>query len=279
MSEPVLSPPPPPGPPGPPGSPSPPTPPIPPASGPGVRISEWYSQAWQVLQPVWVEVLLAGLVFQLVLLAATFACLVPAFVVAGPLIGGLHVYLAKRLVGLPAEVGDVFKGFRRFLDTFLLGAIILLPPLIVAVILIGVPIALTLGLGTIGGPLENLVPIAANLGGCVSMVAIPLFLFVYPVLVGTLLVFAMPLVLFKGMGAMAAIRRSVELVRADFGNFLLLLLANVVILLAAQSVGSTLLCVGWLVLSPVATGFVYLVQLIAYRDHVGLTQADLAPYA
>lgn len=269
MSEPLLSPPPPPGPPSPP----------PPASGPPVRISEWYSQAWQVLHPVWVEVLLASLVVQLVITAAAFACLLPAFVVSGPLIAGLHIYLAKRLVGLPAEVGDVFKGFRRFLDTFLLGVIIVLPPLIGAVVLVALIATVTFGLGAVGGPLEELAPLAANFGGCLFMVALPLFLFVYPVLVGTLLVFAVPLVLFRGMGAVAAIRRSIELARADFVNFLLLMLANVVILVAAQSVGSTLLCVGWLVLAPLATGFVYLVQLIAYRDHVGFTQADLAPYA
>lgn len=275
MSEPVL---PPPSPPGPPAA-IPPSPPPPPPGGPTVRISEWYSQAWQALQPVWVEVLLANLVAQLVLLVAALACLLPALVISGPLIGGLHVYLAKRLVGLPAEVGDVFLGFRRFGPLFLLGILIALPPLLAAVLLIGVPIALAVGLGSAGGPLEDLAPVMANLGGCVSMIAIPLFLFIYPVVVGTLLVFAVPLVLFRGLGATAAIGESARLVRADFGNFLLLLLANVVILLAAQSVGSTLLCVGWLVLAPLATGFVYLVQLSAYRDYVGLTQADLAPYA
>ncbi len=272
MSEPMVPPPPPPGPP--PAAAAP-----PPPGGPTVRISEWYSQAWQVLQPVWVEVLLAGLVVQLVITAATFACLIPALVVSGPLIGGLHVYLAKRLVGLPAEVGDVFKGFRRFFDTFLLGVIILLPPLIVVVLLVAFVATVTFGLGAVGGPLEELAPLAANLGGCLFTTVIVLFAVVYPVVVGALLVFAVPLVMFRGLGAMAAITRSIALVRADFVNFLLLLLANVVILIASHSLGSTLFCIGWLVVAPLATGFVYLVQLVAYRDYEGLTQDDLAPYA
>jgi hypothetical protein len=265
MSEPLLPPPPVP----------PPAPPVPPPGGPPVRIADWYNEAWRILQPVWVEVLLAGLLVQMVVVAATLACFLPAFVVAGPLIAGLHIYLGKRAVGLPAEVTDVFKGFRRFLDTFLLGAVIALPPLVVLVLVVVPMVVVSAG---VSGPFGDFANAAAGISTCLSFVGIPLFLLIYPVLVGTLLVFAMPLVVFRGLGAVAAIQQSIELVKPQLGNFLLLLLANMVILMAASSVGGVLLCVGVLVLSPLATGFVYLVQLLAYRDFVGLSQADLAPY-
>lgn len=272
MSEPLLPPPPPsdPVPPLPP-----PAPPGPPPGRPTVRISDWYNEAWRVFQPIWVEILLAGLVVHLVTAVAFVLCLVPGFVVAGPLIAGLHIFLAKRLVGLPAEVGDVFKGFRRFLDTFLLGALLVLPPLLV-VLLLAVP-AIVASAG-VGGPFEDLSRAIAGISSCLSCVGIPLFVVIYPVMVGALMVFALPLVLFRNLGAVAALQKSFEVVKLDLVNFLLLLFVNLVVLVAASSVGSVLVCIGSLVLSPLATGFVYLVQLIAYRDFVGLNQADLAPY-
>jgi hypothetical protein len=275
MSEPLLPPPPPSDPVPPPPPPPPTAPPGPPPGRPAVRIADWYNEAWRVLQPIWVEVLLAVLVVHLVTGAAALLCVLPMFFMVGPLMAGIHIYLAKRLVGLPAEVGDVFKGFRCFLDTLLLGVLIVLPPLLVALLLAVPLIVASTG---IGGPFQEVAGAVASFSTCISCVGIPLFLLVYPVLMGTLVVFAMPLVVFRGVGAVAAIQQSIALVRPQLGNFLLLLLANLVILLAAGSVGGVLACVGSLVLSPLATGFVYLVQLIAYRDFVGLTQADLEPY-
>jgi len=57
------------------------------------------------------------------------------------------------------------------------------------------------------------------------------------------------------------------------------MLADMVLLMAAQFVGTALLCVGVLILSPLAVSVVGTMQLLAYREFVGLVREDLAPYA
>ena len=115
--------------------------------------------------------------------------------------------------------------------------------------------------------------------GCLTIPLVALFVGVYPILVGTYLVFALPLVLFRRMGAIDAIRRSIEIVKPQFVSFLLFMLADLVLLWAASLLGSALFCVGFLILSPLAASLVGTMQLLAYRDFVGLAPEDLAPYA
>jgi uncharacterized membrane protein len=121
----------------------------------------------------------------------------------------------------------------------------------------------------------------ASLSGCLGCMTVPLvilFLVVYPILVGTYLVFALPLVMFRRMSAIEAIRRSIEIVKPQIANFLLFMLADLVVLWAASFLGSALFCVGFLILSPLAGSLVGTMQLLAYRDFVGLAPEDLAPY-
>jgi uncharacterized membrane protein len=97
---------------------------------PQVRIGEWFNEAWRVIRPVWLEYVLAVLVYYLLMVLAMGCLAVPALIVGGPLTGGLYVYLAKRLLGQPAEVGDIFKGFRRFGDTTVLFLAIQFAPIL-----------------------------------------------------------------------------------------------------------------------------------------------------
>jgi len=268
----------------PPVPPIPPPPPayLPPPSGspPGaatVRVGDWLNEAWRIIQQNWLEYVLAVLVAELVILAGIFACLLPGILLAGPMLGGVHIYLAKRLLGLPAEVGDVFKGFRRFGATLVLGVTLALPPFLMAALFVIPHIVARIGAEQ-GGPLSGVAETIAGISGCITCVGLPLFLLVYPILVGTFLIFALPLILFRQMDAFAAIRQSIEIVKPQLTNFLLLLLVHVLILWAASFAGGFLICVGTLFLTPLATSLVYTMQLLAYRDYVGLTAADLAPY-
>jgi hypothetical protein len=255
-------------------------PPPPPGAPPGqptVRISEWLNAAWALIQPYWLEYVLAVLVAHLVILGATLLCLFPVLLVAGPMMGGILVYLAKRIVGEPAQVADVFKGFRRFTDTALLGLALILPPLLFGALLF-LPMVLT----AIGAGNGQIGEAMAHLTGCLGCLTMPLailFGVVYPILTGTYLVFALPLVMFRRMSAAEAIRRSIEIVKPQPVNFLIFMVANMVLLMAANFVGSALFCVGALILSPLVASLVGTMQLLAYRDFVGLTREDLAPYA
>lgn len=256
---------------------APPPPPSPPPGAPGVRISDWLNQAWALIQPYWLEYVLAILVAHLVMIGAALLCVFPVLLVAGPMTGGILVYLAKRVLGQPAQIPDVFKGFRRFVDTTILGIALILPPLLFAV-LIFLPMALT-AVGAGNGPAGEAMAKAGSCLGCLTVPLAILFGVVYPILAGTYLVFALPLVMFRGMGAMDAIRRSIEIVKPQAANFLVFALANLVLMMAANFLGSALFCVGALILSPLAAALVGTMHLLAYREYVGLTPEDLAPYA
>jgi hypothetical protein len=254
-----------------------PPPPGPPSGTAIIRISDWLNEAWNLIKPYWLEYVLAVLVAHLVIFASELLCFLPVLFVVGPMMGGIFIYLAKRIVGEPAQVADIFKGFRRFKDTMILGLALFLVPLIFAVLLF-LPTVLG-ALGAQGGRAGEAV---AQMAGCLGCMTVPLGiigLLVYPVLAGTYLVFALPLVMFRQMDAIAAIKRSLEIVKPQTVNFLLFMLANLVLLLAANLVGSALFCVGALILSPLAASTVGTMQLLAYRDFVGLTREDLAPYA
>lgn len=241
---------------------------------PQVRIGDWFNEAWKHIQPAWLEYVLAGVVYVLAMTVAGL-CLIPVLIVGGPLTGGLYVYLAKRLLGQPAQVGDIFKGFRRFGDsTVLFLAVALIPTLVVGLLMLTYVLPL-LGVLEPTGILATLLGIGACFLWCLSF----LFLLVYPVVAQTLLVFAMPLVMFRGMKAMDAIRTSMQMVRPQFLNFLLFTLLGFLLIGAAGSVGSLLLCVGYFVTTPLAMAVFYTMQLLAYRDFVGLTEQDLALYA
>jgi uncharacterized membrane protein len=81
------------------------------------------------------------------------------------------------------------------------------------------------------------------------------------------------------MKAMDAIRTSIRIVRPQFLNFLLLTLAGFLLIGAASSIGALLLCVGYFVLTPLAIAVFTTMQLLAYRDFIGLTEQDLTLYA
>lgn len=258
----------------------PPLPPGPPPPGePTIRISEWLNQAWELIKPYWLEYVLAVLVAHLVILGAELMCVLPVLLVAGPMMGGIFVYVAKRMFGMPAQIPDVFKGFRRFADTFILGLALILPPLVFVPLIFLPMILAALGAGSGNAQVQEAM---SNLSGCLGCLTVPLtilFLVVYPILAGTYLVFALPLVMFRQMGAVEAIRRSIEIVRPRPVEFLIFMLADMVLLWAATFLGSALFCVGFLILSPLAASMVSAMQLLAYRDFVGLTPEDLAPYA
>lgn len=255
-------------------------PPLPPGAPPGpptLRISEWLNTGWAFIQPYWLEYVLAVLVAHLVILGATLLCLFPVLLVAGPMTGGILVYLAKRVLGLPAQIPDVFMGFRRFADTAILGIALILPPFLFGMLIL-LPMVLT-AMGAGNGRVGEVMAQASSCLGCLTVPLAILFGVVYPILTGTYLVFALPLVMFRGMGAMDAIRRSIEIVKPRAANFLIFALANLVLLMAANFLGSALFCVGALILSPLAASLVGTMHLLAYREYVGLTPEDLAPYA
>jgi len=245
---------------------------------PRVEIGAWFSAAWAALAPAWLEVVLAVLVAEATLLLAALFCYVPVIVVSGPILGGIYIYLAKRLLGLPAQVGDVFLGFRHFGQTVLLSlAIFLVPVLAMGFLLLPAFLAL-LGWNPASAHAAEGAGIVSGLG-CLGCGAWLLLIAAYPVIVGTFAIFAYPLVLFRNMTAAQALRESFRRTRQHALNFFLLLLSTLLLLVLAEIVGTILACLGALVTVPFATALVLTMHLLAFREFVGLTAADLEPYS
>lgn len=269
MSEPSIPPPPPPPPPA--GSP-------PTTGGQQIAITEWLNSSWAIVKPAWLEYVLAILVFELVLFVAALACYVPALVIAGPMIGGLYVYTAKRACGRQAQISDLFLGFRKFSDAAILYAAIALIPAIVTLIAF-IPMILSGSLAAfLPDAVVSILMSLSGLFGCLGCVGIPIFVIAYPIIVGTLFVFAYPLVMFKGLHAIPALKASMAVVKENFFGYLMLLLACGVIVMLSNFLGAIACGVGILVLTPIALAIVFTMQVHAYRQAFGLSESDLDQY-
>lgn len=233
----------------------------------------WLKEGWRILESNWLEVFLAFLLVHVVTGIAFALCFLPGLLIIGPAIGGLFVYLGKRMLGMPAELGDVPKGTQRYLDTTLVAlALLLLPLILLALIVIPIVLAMV-GAGTVGAGEGWLAG-----GGCLITVLAIVFGLVYPIAAWTFLVFAFPLVMFKGRSAGQAISESVQLVKPRLTEILMLTAAGLVLMLVAAGVGGALAGIGTLVLSPIAHAIFTGAQLAAFREIVGLNTADLEPY-
>ena len=252
----------------------PPPPPPPPPSEPGaatVRIGDWFNEAIDRLKPAWTDYLVAGLVMMIAIIISIVLCYIPYFIVGGPLIGGFFIYNARKMLGQPAEISHLFKGFNKFTETMLLWLIIVLPPVLVYLLAWLPGILQQVGLGKLGRTLSGI-------AGCVGCVGIPVFGIIYPIVIGTIAIFAFPLILFKNMDAIAAFKKSLETVKPHFMNFLLFWLACLLTVFVAEIAGIIACVIGLFVTMPLAAAVLTNVQLEAYRDFFGLNPEDVQQY-
>lgn len=251
----------------------PPPPPPPPAasSSPSVRIGDWFNEAIDRLKPAWTDYLVAGLVSMIAIMISAVLCYIPYFIVGGPLVAGFFIYNARKMLGQPAEIGHLFKGFSKFSETLLLWLVIVLPPVIVYLLAYLPAVLQQVGMGSFGDTLSTI-------AGCVGCIGIPIFGIIYPIVVGTLAIFAFPLILFKNMDAVGALKKSIEVVKPNFFQFLLLWLACILVVLVAEIAGIIACLIGLFVTMPLAGAVIANIQLQAYRDFFGLGPQDVQQY-
>src|SRR5437588_13084725 len=75
----------------------------------------WIGQGWELVQSDFGNYILIALVFTL-LNGVPF--------IQGALIAGFHIFTMKKLMGRPAEFGDLFKGFNYFVPTLVASILI-----------------------------------------------------------------------------------------------------------------------------------------------------------
>lgn len=158
--------------------------------------------------------------------------------------GGLYIYMAKRIFGLPTQVSDMYKGFRRFTETFVLSIAIWLIPFIVIDILLlpSLPPAIGSGLFPKSGHTFSTLSGVLVCSGCFVIIR---FVLLYPLIAGSLFVFAYPLVMFRGMKPLEALTTSFKINAPRFFNFFFLLLAFFLAFAIANAIGLTLAFLGF----------------------------------
>ncbi len=196
-------------------------------SKPEVKFGEWIEKGFNLYKDNWLLLSLATLV-------AYLLSMLTIGILAGPLWAGMIMIifaLMDKREPKP-EVGDVFKGFSLFLQTFLY----------VLVTGVGVGVAIML---------LNLIPCLGSLLGMALAFA-----------VGAATLFSMFLIVDRKMEFWPAIMASYEVVKGNFWPFLGF---SIVVGLIAQA-GFMLCCVGGLATIPIAVCSV----AVAYRDVFGV---------
>jgi hypothetical protein len=237
-----------------------------------IEIGDCLTRAWKMFsaQPGLVigATMLSGLVFFGLWIVSTLIGFVIPFggqiimmICSGPLIGGLIWFYLRLARNEPAQVGDIFDGFRRqfaqlFLASLIQGLInmVCMIPMILALILVFIPLSArsTPGAATAVGFI-----IAFIIGMLVAMAAI-LYL-------TTIWTFSMMLIVDKGYRFWPAMQLSRKLVMKRFWMTLAFLLVAGIIM----SAGMFACLIGMLVTVPLY----YAMKVFLYEDNFH----DLAP--
>jgi uncharacterized membrane protein len=230
----------------------------------------WIARGWGLFTQSAGPWLLAALVFGILYIVLSLIPLMGgiAAAVLGPALFGGLVYGARELDrGATMEVGHIFQAFRepgRAGPMLVLGLV----PL-VAAILSGVLAAMLIGgaagVGAASGSEGAAVGMAAG-GGLVAM----LLSFVIAVVVGALLLFAIPRVMFGLAPPGQAIGESLQATLANIGAYLVF----AVIYLVFAIIAAIPLGLGFLILIPVMAGAVYSAHRAVFGGEADPVEAE-----
>jgi hypothetical protein len=216
-----------------------------------VNIGNWLAETWKWTTKDIGPTLLLGLVAVLILLVLGIT-FVGSVLCSMPIFCGLFLYCKKRMLGRPAELGDMFKGFEIFAEC-----------LIASLIILGFSLALGLVFGIVFG-------VIAAMGTCcpvaflLNILLIPVMFLVSGAAWGvTVLV---PGLLFeRRMKAWDAIRLSYQFAMK---NFWMISLYGCIVLLIYM-LGTMITCGLGIIL---ALPFVVFAGTVVYRDWIGFAE-------
>jgi len=188
------------------------------------------------------------------------ATLAPFDILMGPMLCGIYICLLAAMDERNFELGDLFKGFDYFLQSFLasmffLGtALLLIIPIVVIQVFLMVTLILHGG-GAAGGSVPGF---PGGIAGVLLFVLFILVILVFLMLIGVFLQFTFPLIVERKLGAWDAIKTSFRGAKANFGRLFILYL-----LLMLLSLGAMLFCyVGVFFVVPIS----FAACALAYRQ-------------
>jgi hypothetical protein len=174
---------------------------------------------------------------------------VSLFIASGAMTCGIFYCYLRKIDGHPVNFDDLWKGMQWFLPGLVV-MILMIAPMVAVYIVIYVPIVLA---GVMGGNLSQ----DELMGLLLGAVLIDIVLIIFMICVHTLLIFALPLIVDRNLGAVKAITTSARAVFKNLGGVVGLFLVNFVLVL----IGYLALCIGiYLVIPIIIAG-----NIVAYR--------------
>lgn len=185
------------------------------------------------------------------------------FICVGAMSCGIFFAYLNKVDGKPAKFDDLLKGFSWFWPSLIVAAVMIVPMLIVYA-LIYVPIVLSAVLGSKLSQDELM-------GLLLGALAVDFVFIVVMVCIHTLLIFAFPLIVDRGLGGVRAITTSARAVLRNLGGVAGLLAVNFALALA----GELALCIGIYFVIPIILAG----NVVAYRRVFPRRNGDLGDQA
>ena len=207
-----------------------------------IRPVEIYKEAWAIMKDEF------WLIFAITLVGMLIGSLVP-IVLVGPMMCGIYLCLLDKIDGRKLVFDRLFKGFNYFLPGLIV-ALVVMVPLIVFIFAVYAPM---IGIAVAGQSMseEAVLPFVVGVLAMEVIVAFVMTLF------HSLIIFAFPLIVDRGLGGFEAVKLSARAVWANRGGVAGLFAVGILVAI----VGYLALCIGIYIALPV----LMMTMAVAYR--------------
>jgi len=238
---------------------------------------------WRLLKSDFWRLWLVAFVAMAVLMGASMFGFVAVILVLPPLAAGMVYVVSRRIDGGPAELSDLFAGFKQRFGQSVLGLLpVFLASMVFSMLLMAtIAVAVILGATVVGASQqEEEVAIAVAIVGVVAVLVIGGILFILVEVFGLFFAFVLPAVWDHPESGWEAAKASARLVRAHFlpvvGYAVLFWLIGT----AAGLVGLLACCVGGFFTGPVVSVWQTATVIYLYRAWTGrpLVQSVRTPW-
>ena len=214
------------------------------------------SNGWNLVKPNY------WMYFGISLLAMLMIACIPCvnIILLGPVLAGVYYTLLRAMRGEPVEFGMMFKGFEKFVPTFVVGLIQSIPGIIFEGVRYTVDIGRIASEGMQGGDFYQADQTGvAVAGGLMILIIVGVVFFILLNIAWTItFMFALPLMAEHDLSPIDAIKLSAKAGWGNLGGLVLLLILQFLICI----LGLLLLCVGVFFVIPI----VYAATAFAYRQ-------------
>lgn len=214
-----------------------------------IRPVETYKEAWAIMKDQF------WLIFAITLVGLLIGSVVP-IVLVGPMMCGIYMCLLDKIDRRPMVFDRLFKGFQYFLPGLIV-ALVIMVPLVLFIVTVYIPmIAIAVAGSAISE--EMVLPFI------VGVILMELLIGVVMIVLHSLVIFAFPLIVDRGLNGFEAVKLSARAVWANRGGVAGLFGVGILVAM----VGYLALCVGIYLALPV----LLMAMAVAYRRVFPVTE-------